>query len=193
MDISHVTNRLIIRTILLVSLCISPSLYADKVTGATTAKEYQVKAVFLYNFANFITWPESAFNNASIPFRICILGQDPFGVFIDATTESQKVKNRPLQVLRLKELNATRQCQILFISDSETPRLAEVLTFAKNYTVLTVGESEEFINEGGMIKFFNRNNKVRLGINPDALDQANLKADANLLNLSEIMRTSPRE
>ena len=134
MDISHVTNRLIIRTILLVSLCISPSLYADKVTGATTAKEYQVKAVFLYNFANFITWPESAFSNASIPFRICILGQDPFGVFIDATTESQKVKNRPLQVLRLKELNATRQCQILFISDSETPRLTEVLTFAKNYT-----------------------------------------------------------
>lgn len=192
MDISYFTNRLITRAILLVSLCISPALYADKMLG-TTAKEYQIKAVFLYNFSNFITWPESSFGNESVPFRICVLGQDPFGVFIDATTDNQKVKGRSLQVLRLKELNATRQCQILFISDSETSRLTDILAFAKSNTVLTVGESDEFINEGGMIKFFNRNNKVRLGINPDALEQAGLKADANLLNLSEIMRTSPRE
>lgn len=158
--------------------------------AAPAAQEYQIKAVFLFNFVNFITWPDKSFKQNSEPFRICILGDDPFGVVLDVTVEKHSVEGRSLKIIRLKEVVAGRICQILFISELEPSRQKDILKIIRslNLPILTVGDTDDFIQAGGMIKFFSRNNKIRLGVNPDALEAVGLKADANLLNLSEIER-----
>ena len=151
------------------------------------AGEYHIKAVFLYNFANFINWPDSAFTSHQAPFRICIFGQDPFGKVMDVTVENQTTRGRELVVERMNSIPTLRSCHILFISKSEENQLKEVFDFIKSHPVLTVSDMENFVVQGGMIKFFNRNNKVRLAINPKALKKVNLKAAANLLRLSRII------
>ncbi len=158
--------------------------------AAPAAQEYQIKAVFLFNFVNFITWPNKSFKQDSEPFRICILGDDPFGVVLDVTVEKHLVEGRTLKIIRLKDIVAGKICQILFISELEPSRQKDILKIIRslNLPILTVGDTDDFIQSGGMIKFFSRNNKIRLGINPDALEAVGLKADANLLNLSEIER-----
>jgi YfiR/HmsC-like len=158
--------------------------------AAPAAQEYQIKAVFLFNFVNFITWPDKSFKQDSEPFRICILGDDPFGMVLDVTVEKHLVEGRALKIIRLKEIVAGRICQILFISELEPSRQKDILKIIRNLNlpILTVGDTDDFIQAGGMIKFFSRNNKIRLGINPDALEAVGLKANANLLNLSEIER-----
>lgn len=158
--------------------------------AAPAAQEYQIKAVFLFNFVNFITWPDKSFKQDSEPFRICVLGEDPFGVVLDVTVEKHLVEGRTLKIIRLKEVMAGKICQILFISELEPSRQKDILKIIRNLNlpILTVGDTDDFIQAGGMIKFFSRNNKIRLGVNPDALEAVGLKADANLLNLSEIER-----
>lgn len=160
--------------------------------AAPAAQEYQIKAVFLFNFVSFVTWPSSSFKQDTDPFRICILGDDPFGVVLNVTVENHAVDGRDLKILRLKEVAATRNCQILFVSSSEQTLQKDILKVIKNLPILTVGDTEDFIESGGMVKFFSRSNKIRLEINPDALEAVGLKANANLLNLSEITRV-PRE
>lgn len=49
--------------------------------------EYQVKAVFLFNFAQFVTWPSQP---ADAPLVIGILGDDPFGSYLDETVRGEK-------------------------------------------------------------------------------------------------------
>jgi hypothetical protein len=160
--------------------------------AAPAAQEYQIKAVFLFNFVSFITWPSTSFKQDTDPFRICILGDDPFGVVLNVTVENHTVDGRDLKILRLKEIAATRNCQILFVSNSEQTLQKDILKVVKNLPILTVGDTEDFIESGGMVKFFSRSSKIRLEINPDALEAVGLKANANLLNLSEITRV-PRE
>lgn len=156
--------------------------------AAPAASEYQIKSVFVYNFVNFVTWPETSFSSNDSNFNICILGEDPFGMLLDVTTEGQNAHNRPIAVQRIKKISDIRPCQILFVSESEEYRLADIFAFTERYTILTVSDIEDFILRGGMVEFFNSNNKVRLGINPDLARNANLHIDANLIQLSTIIK-----
>ncbi|TLY91327.1 MAG: YfiR family protein [Gammaproteobacteria bacterium] len=47
--------------------------------AAQPVSEYQLKAVFLFNFAQFVEWPPAALPRESAPFVIGVLGKDPFG------------------------------------------------------------------------------------------------------------------
>ncbi len=47
-------------------------------TAQTPSREYQLKAVFLFNFTQFIDWPADAFADGQAPFIIGVLGQKPF-------------------------------------------------------------------------------------------------------------------
>jgi hypothetical protein len=156
----------------------------------TAVKEYQIKAVFLLNFVNFISWPDSAFEDQYADFSICVFGKDPFGIFLDFTTEDQTAKNgRGLKIKRIKNnLQEIQYCHILFISASEQNNLKAILDKTRNIAILTVSDIDNFVKKGGMVKFFSRNNKIRLGINPDAIKAEGLVANANLLNLSHIIR-----
>lgn len=155
--------------------------------AAPAASEYQIKSVFVYNFVNFVTWPETSFSSSGSDFNICLLGDDPFGMLLDVTTEGQKIGGRSISVQRIKKISDIRPCQILFISESEEDRLADIFAFTDRYTILTVSDIEDFIMRGGMIEFFSSNNKVRLGINPKLARKADLHVDANLIQLSTII------
>ncbi len=154
------------------------------------AKEYQIKAVFLFNFVNFISWPDDAFTDKTELFIICVVGKDPFGIYLDFTTEGQTTRDgRGLKIKRIKDnLQEIQSCHILFVSDSEQNNLNAIFEKTRNSAILTVSDIDNFVKKGGMVKFFNRSNKIRLGINPDAIKAARLIANANLLNLSQIIR-----
>jgi len=111
------------------------------------AGEYQIKSVFVYNFVNFVTWPETAFSSSDSDFNICLLGDDPFGILLDVTTEGQKAGDRPIVVQRIKRISDIRPCQILFVSNSEESRLADIFAFTERYTILTVSDVENFIKQ----------------------------------------------
>ncbi len=151
------------------------------------AQEYQVKAVFLYNFANFIRWPESAFANRYAPFNICILGDDPFGQEIDVTVENEKVNGHRVKIQRLVNMKKIEICQILFISASEKSLMSDILTFLQRHPILTVSDINNFVIRGGMIQFFKLGKHVRFYIAPDTVKEAGLQISANLLRIANIV------
>jgi hypothetical protein len=51
---------------------------------------YKIKAAFLFNFTQFIDWPAATFPVADSPFVIGVLGEDPFGPYLDETVAGEK-------------------------------------------------------------------------------------------------------
>ena len=147
--------------------------------------EYQVKAVFLFNLAQFVEWRPRAFPDPSAPLIIGVLGDDPFGGYLDETLRGEKVNNRPLMLQRYRRAAEIRTCHVLFISRSEKDRLEQIFASLRGRTTLTVGDSDDFITRGGMIRLVKERGKIRIGINLEAVKTANLTISSKLLRLAQ--------
>lgn len=151
------------------------------------SKEYQVKAAFLFHFTQFVKWPSAAFTHGSQPFRIGVLGEDPFDGFLDDTVKGEKVDGHPLVIQRFNSIEEVKGCQILFISRSEGSQMEKILGNFKNQNILTVGDVEGFIKNGGIIRFSTEGNKIHLRINLEAAKSGNLDISSKMLRLADIV------
>jgi hypothetical protein len=157
--------------------------------GNTLAQspEYQLKAVFLFNFAQFVEWPASAFPEPDTPLGICILGEDPFGGYLDETVRGETVANHPLAVRRYRTVDEIKGCHILFVSRQEQRNVGRILDSLKGRSVLTVSDADRFASRGGMIRFVTDHNRIRLRINLEAARAANLTLSSKLLRPAQIV------
>jgi hypothetical protein len=152
-------------------------------------KEYQVKAVFLYNFAKFVEWPATAFEKPQTPYTICVLGADPFGEVLDIAA-AESVQGRRMTVRRMVDLKGISGCHILFVASSERSRRAAIFEALGKFPTLTVGEDEDFVRAGGCMRFFLLEDKVRFEINMEATERARLKISAKLLSVARVFGKS---
>lgn len=153
---------------------------------ASATKEFQIKAVFLYNFAQFVEWPSNAFDSPESPLIIGVLGQDPFGDYLDQTVAGERVGGRPLQIQRYRRAEDVRQCHILFISASESGHADEVMEHLRGKSILTVCDAESR-QPAAMVRFFMDRNRVRLRIDPETAKLAGLTISSKLLRSAEIV------
>jgi hypothetical protein len=151
------------------------------------ASEYQVKAVFLFNFAQFVDWPAAAFPASDTPLVICVLGNDPFGDALDQTVRNERLGGRPFQVRRHRSVDEITTCHILFISRSEANRPEAILASLKQRPILTVSDADGFAQRGGMIRFVTDRNRIRLQLNLAAAEAAHLTISSKLLRAAEII------
>ncbi|HYG38369.1 MAG TPA: YfiR family protein [Cytophagales bacterium] len=156
-------------------------------SAQSPAREYQIKAVFLFNFTQFVEWPATAFSSEETPLVIGILGEDPFNSYLDEVISNEKVNNHPLIVRRFKNTEQIEACHILFVSKSHENKMSRIRAVLKDKNTLTVSDGSNFIKEGGMIRFITLNKKIQFQINPEAVKAANLTISSKLLRLAEIV------
>jgi hypothetical protein len=153
------------------------------------SKEYQVKAAFLYNFAQFVSWPETAFTNADEPFQIGILGENPFGGDLNETVRGEAIHGHRIAIVESRRAESLADCQIVFISKAEAAHAADVFSKLGSKPILTVSEISGFTRHGGVINFYRDGSKVRFEINPDAAEKNSLKLGSELLSVGKIIHT----
>lgn len=151
-------------------------------------REYEIKAAYLYNFINYIDWPENAFPAPGGTITIGIVGQNPFGSALDVLNGKQ-VKGRTVALKQITDTKDLDQCQIVFINSSEKARLPELLDKLRDSRVLTVSEIDGFAQQGGIINFISEHNKVRFEINPDAARRLGLNISSELLKLAKLVKS----
>jgi hypothetical protein len=177
-------SRFVINVLILAFLFFAGSpvfLFSDGDSGPT---EYQVKAAFLYYFVKFVEWPA----DLPDPITICVLGEDPFGPVLERTIKGKQVGGKHLSIKRSRDLANLNSCQILFVSSSEKDRFPEIFDTLGNAAILTVGDTDDFSQLGGIINFFIEENKVHFEINLNAASGARLKISSKLLNVARVER-----
>ncbi len=161
-------------------LLFSQLLWAD-----VSSLEYEIKAGYLYNFTKFITWP--VVDNAET-FNICILGEDHFGQSINKI-EKRSAFGRPIKLFRFDSqgsMGNKTHCHILYLSSS-IKNTKDTLADQDVDNTLVVGEDAEFITQGGMIGFVNKQDKIKFQINLKTIKQSGLKVSAKLLEVADVV------
>src|ERR1700722_5127277 len=148
---------------------------------SASVTESQVKAAFLFHFAEFVDWPAGALGNAGDPFLICVVGEDPFHGDLETTIQGKLIATRTVRVRHVKQMQETQTCHVLFIGKNEFKDVSSLAATLRNKPVLTVGESENFLQSGGIIRFCMEDRKVRFEVNQEAAEAANLKISSRLL------------
>lgn len=170
--------------ILLIGLSLTVGTYG----AAVAVEEYEVKAGYLRHLGKFASWPDDVFSHNKMPFTICVLGKSPFSPAIIAALNSKEVQGRKLRLLLLEITgHQAKQCQILFISRSETPIIQAILTWAKTRPILTVSDIDDFVKFGGMIEMSAAGNGISLFINLPESRNSNITISAELLSLATVI------
>ena len=152
------------------------------------AEHNELKAAYIFNFSKFVDWPVTAFANPAASMIICVLDDKAFGNALEAIIQ-KAVKRRPFEIVPYDDAAA---CHILFIGqNNDRTQVIRIFESLKNKSVLTVGDSRDFIRLGGMIRFFSLNNRLSFEINPVAASLAHLEISSKLLNLGKITRYGP--
>lgn len=170
-------------------LAVMVLLAAPGTARAQVASEYDVKAAFLYNFTKFVEWPSSTFDDDRSSFKICIFGEDPFGKSLRDISE-EPVAGRKIALLGMASLKP-ESCHILFISRSERRRIPQILQDLGAAPVLTVADTDGFLDDGGIINFKLEGSKVRFEINQQAAERVGIKVSSKLLRLAVPPKGSP--
>jgi hypothetical protein len=157
---------------------------APGLAQVSSPSEYQIKAAFLFNFVKFIDWPPEAFADEKGPFIIGILGDNPFGNDLERTVAGKIINDRPITVQVFHTSEEATHCQILFISSSEKKHFPEIIKSFDGAAILTVSDTDRFIEAGGMVNFVKEASKIRFQINSGAAKAARLKISSKLLSLA---------
>ncbi|MCB1915359.1 MAG: YfiR family protein [Rhodocyclaceae bacterium] len=144
--------------------------------------EYQLKAVFLLNFARYVEWPADKLP-VEDAIELCVLGRDPFGGAL-STIDGKQAQGHVVRVRLLSLPEQAEACHLLFLAGSEERRLGAALRALGELPVLTVSDIDGFVEAGGGIGFAMVDDRVRFDINARALEGANLKASAQLMKIA---------
>jgi hypothetical protein len=150
--------------------------------------EYQVKALFIYNFINFVEWPADSSFSSNSTVNVCIVGDDPFNEAFDEI-RNETVKGKRLVIKPYHTSEERKGCQVLFIPASEGRRAESILRTVRDTGALTVGDTEEAARQGAVIGFYMEQKKVRFAINMEAAKRAGFKISSKLLKLAKIVRS----
>ena len=148
------------------------------------ADEYRAKATFLAAFPNFVEWPSEAFPSQQAPLLLCVFGDFSFGTSLAERTRGTLIRGRRVEVRWARKEQDLRTCQILFVSRSEAKRYERVFKAVEGASVLTVGETPDFLGNGGAIDFLVEEDRLQFEINVRAATDAHLRISANMLALA---------
>jgi len=152
------------------------------------ANEKQVKAVWLYKFLSYTEWPKEAFASETSPFILGIIGDDQIASILKPVA-NKKVKNRPIELKQFDSGATARQSHVhvLFIGASQQFRLKEILEELDQTNVLTVGETSDFTERGGIINLTYGDAKP-LAISLGAMQRSGIKLHSKLQELSNLVK-----
>jgi hypothetical protein len=170
---------LVVVVLLFLPLTASPLRAQD-----SAAVEYRTKTVFLSNFPSFVDWPANTLPTGQAPFLVCVYGTYSFGLSLAEVARTVTAHERQIEIRWIRKEQELRSCQILFVSQSEQKKYRRSLDAVRDLSVLTVGETPEFLGAGGVVSFPTQRGKIEFDVNLDAAQRAHLKISSRLLALA---------
>ena len=155
--------------------------------SAQTATAPALKAAFLYNFAQFVEWPADALAPGQ-RLAMCVVGDAAVADALGQTIKGHAIEGHELTVTVLKVGEPASGCHLLYVSASEIKRSAGLLLSAKDTSVFTVSDANNFAESGGVAQLIVENDRMRFAINIASAQRGRLNISSKLLSLAKIVK-----
>ncbi|MBC8095161.1 MAG: YfiR family protein [Akkermansiaceae bacterium] len=176
--------------ILVLGLSLITGVFTTQAAEEEMPVDFQVKAAFLINFPKYVDWPASVFTETNSPITVAVYGDDNVAnEFESMIAGGRAVGGRPVVLKRITQLaDVTNNCQILYIGAAQRQNIPGILEKVRGKKVLTVGETEEFLDKGGVVNLARQGRKIRLQVNLNAAGDAELKISSRLLMAADVVK-----
>jgi len=150
------------------------------------AREASVKAVFLYSYGRYVTWPEAGPGKIEGNFVIGVLGDSAVTAKLQRIAKKRTIAGQPIELILVESLDEIPRCHILYVAgQADENRQQAIVAATADQPLLLVGETHGFAERGAAINFYISGNRVRFQINAETVRQRGLQLDAQLLNLGD--------
>jgi len=147
--------------------------------------EYFAKASYIEKFARFTEWPAEARKDT---FIIMVYGKSPIEAALGKLAKKYTIKNKPISVKYISNIDDAGACNILFIAPSEKNNLNRLLSIVQNKHILTVGESDGFCKKGVHLNFYNTpEGSIYFEINPSKIKMSGLRVDMYMMEFGKVI------
>lgn len=167
-------------------------LFSTNHAYSQSVEKQNVLAVLTLNIARFTSWPEHTSSTHKPTLNLCIFGDNIVQQSFK-NIDNKIINNKAIHIIHLSRLRNLKQCQLLYLSGLDRNRLIPLLIELKNQAILTIGESREFLQSGGMVALEDLNGKIQLTINLPSTKKATLVISSRLLKLANIFDSSPQQ
>jgi len=157
-----------------------------KAQAPRSATDEQVRPVFLYQLAQYVTWPGEKATTAEV-LRFCIMEDAGLAELLATVVRGKSIQGRPLAVSKVKDSDPLADCHLVFVGLTKKKTLREFLGRWTYPPVLLVGEAEEFAELGGMVNLKVDGGRVSFEINLESTERAGLTVRSQLLRLARIV------
>lgn len=163
-------------------------IWAGSLVGAYAdqAKQHEVETAFIYQFTNYIQWPNFDTSGSST-FVISVVGDTEMFESLEKLAKNKMVNKRPVQVHNISSVSDIKKSNIVVLAAAEPNTLKEAIRKLKGSGALLVTHADGFAKKGAMINFFIDEGRLRFEINPSSLQNEGLKVSSQLLKLAKIV------
>jgi hypothetical protein len=166
--------------LLIACLCLLPVALRGQENRPT---ETQVEAAYLFNFGKFVRWPANSASNSEY-LVICVLGNNMLGMVLEGTVKGETIDNRTVVAKALPNLQATANCNVMFVNASEEAHLDAILSAVRHQGILTVSDIPHFTDRGGMIEFVHQQDRIRFKVNLLPMADVGISVSSELLKVA---------
>lgn len=152
------------------------------------ARERRVKAAFIFKFAGFVEWPETAFPQPFTAVTIAVIGDDELAAELSAITAGRAVEGRPLTIRKTRSLEAVADAHMVFVGRAEIARLPQLAKLARARPVLILTDAPNALAQGSMINFMLVERRVKFEIHLEEAERHELKLSSRLLAVAQTVR-----
>jgi uncharacterized protein DUF4154 len=165
------------------------AMFAVSVTSvsAQAAAISKVKAAFLYNFAKFAEWPPETLPPGQ-QLHLCVVGDDAVADALEQTIKGRAIEGHELSVRVVESDVLLRGCHLVYVDGRDARRSSQLAESLKGTSVLSVGDGENFAEQGGVAQLVLEQDRMRFAVNVTAVERARLRLSSKLLSLASIVK-----
>lgn len=149
--------------------------------GAQSRDERSVRAAYVFNLIKYVEWPAP-----EKELMIGFAGDAATGEVMEKMLSGRASDTRTIRVVLSPSDEELARCSVLYVAEAPAVEVRKALEKVKGRGVLTVGETDSFARDGGMVGLVNTGDRIQ--INLEAAQSAGIRISSRVLNLAEIVR-----
>ncbi len=154
------------------------------VPAAQAQSREEIQSALIFNFARFVTWPETAFASPTAPVRLVFVEADGLATTFTDVVRGKNVNGREFEIVKGGAADLAG-AHIVFVGGAG--QYAAVSAAVTGKPILSVGE-EGFLGAGGMIAMLRDGAKVVFEIDVSVLNATGLTVDPRLLRIAKTVK-----
>jgi hypothetical protein len=148
------------------------------------AQKEKFHSIFIYNFSKYVKWPDG---QSSGKFVIGVFGSSSIKKDLEAMASTKKVNGITIEVKQFNSTAGIDECNILYVSSSESDRMTEIIQATNSKPVLLVTDKPGLAKKGAAINFVEQEGKVKFELNQQNAESRGLKVSGSLSSLAIIV------